>query len=195
MSVRSRQSDVKFPPAYCHAHGIFAAVGTVAMSRGATKVTLSNCVTNCPKCGEQARILDGTYTAFEDRLHIILDPSLPKHVRAALLALVQKVTDNNLDLEQARAEAERISPKAGRLFDVANWSGEAKAALYGTCLIAAATFTPKLSFSPGPPPVAINQTINVVGPKGAIRQQLFSSTVLTPPPRPQPNPHRKRPTR
>jgi hypothetical protein len=131
----------------------------------------------------------------EDRLHIILDPALPENVRAALLALVRKVRDNTLDLEQAKAEAEKISPKAGRLFDVADWSDGAKAALYGSCLMAAVTLA-QLASAPEKPPVVINQTFNLVGPKDVLRPKFKSTTALTQtPPLPEPNPHRKRPDR
>jgi hypothetical protein len=179
MSVRPRQPDVKFPPAYCPTHGIFPAVGSIGMGQGTT-ASISHCTVTCPKCGGEARILDGTYTAFADRLQLILDPALPEEARRALLALVEKVKDRTLDLEQAKSEAEKISPKAARLFDIAEWSDGAKAALFGSVLMAGATLAPTLAPMPEKPSVVINQNFNLVGPKEQLRPKFKSSSSLTP---------------
>jgi hypothetical protein len=195
MNAKSVRSDFIYPPAYCPTCGIFEAIGTIAIRPG-VKVNLQGSgVTNCPHCGGDARFVNGTYEAYSDRLHLILDANIPVEARRALVALVEKVRDDAIDLKQARTEAEKISPKAARLFDIADWPAEAKAALYAGILVAAATLAaPRLSPAPERPPVIINQTFSPPGPRKELRQRFTSTTALTPIPRlPTPNPHRKRP--
>lgn len=126
------------PPAYCPDHGLFPAKGFALGISGSHN--FSGCSDRCPACGKQSEVLSGTYEALPGRLDFVLDNSVSAEALEALLRLAQRVKRNEIPLSAARAEAERIAPRAGKLFE--NWSEQSKtaiaAALIGAIAIVAA---------------------------------------------------------
>ena len=150
-------------------------------------------LTNCPTCGEDAKFVDGNYEAYEDRIKILLDPNLFLEIKQAISNLIRRVQANETSLEEAKDEAEKLSPSAGRLFDVSNWSTEAQVALFGACLMAAATLVaPRLSTPASNTEIHIHNTIKV-SQKLNIKDELQNTTAIPPvPPIPSRNPKRKK---
>lgn len=174
------------PMAFCAKHGFFPAT---AISLENSSIILQNMGTVCPTCGGSAEILPGRYDAAGDRLNFLMDGSISPQTLAALRRLAERLQRNEITPEQAKTEAEKIAPKAGRLFDVADWSDGAKATLYASiigaiALVAAA----KLSVSGGsnPPPIAIEQTVESAMDRQ--KERLRNSTSLPYIPIPTPRP-------
>jgi hypothetical protein len=124
--------NFRHPAAFCKTHGLFPATA-FAMEPGAG-VTILGCSTNCPICNATSEVLPGTYSAFQDRVDVLLHPSVSKELLAALTAVIEAARDNRISEQEARKQADKIVPGSGRLFDIANWSGQAKATLYGSII-------------------------------------------------------------
>ncbi|MDR6302558.1 hypothetical protein GGQ85_000234 [Nitrobacter vulgaris] len=163
---------IHHPIAICKFHGLFP-VRTFALSPGST-VTVLRCGTDCPQCGGPCEILPGTYRAGLDRINLLIDPSISLLALGAIRKLAERVKAGEITVEKAKHEAEKIHPKAARLFDIANWSDTAKATLLGAIITAAASFAvAKIASSP---------TINI--------NPTVVERVLTKPNQPAPRPKR-----
>jgi hypothetical protein len=83
--------------------------------------------TTCPN-GHIASILDGAYETFGDEIrgYLRLNGQI---IWGSLAELVDRVNRGQITLEQARAEAERIKPGLGALFNPANWSDDTRRAI------------------------------------------------------------------
>lgn len=124
------------PIGFCPQHGLFP-VTIFGIGDGAS-VTLVDVGTDCPRCGAMVQIVPGTYEVVGDRLSLLLDSSIAPDALKAIGALVERVQRQEIDLDDARRAAEKIAPAAGRLFDIANWSDQAKATLYASIIGAVA---------------------------------------------------------
>src|SRR6185312_8458720 len=120
-------SQIQHPAAFCPTHGIFPATA-FAFAPGVS-LTILGMSTTCPTCGRISEILPGAYSAFKDRIDLLLDPSVSAEVLAALRTIVEAARDDKISAAEARGQAEKILPGAGKLFDI-NWSDQAKATLY-----------------------------------------------------------------
>lgn len=87
-------------------------------------------ITVCPKCGKDCEVIPGSYDADKTRLNLLIDESVSSAALTAIKSLAEKVQANEITPQQARVEAEKIDKNAGKLFDVADWSDQAKATLY-----------------------------------------------------------------
>ena len=121
-----------YPSAYCPSHGLFEAIGTIAMTN--SEVTIIGSSTDCPRCGSRSEILPGKYTSKGDSLSVLFDTSISSEALAAIQAIVFKLQQNEISVADAKVQVEKIAPKAGRLFDVASWDGGAKATLYASII-------------------------------------------------------------
>src|SRR5262245_53187045 len=130
---------VQHPIAFCNIHGVFPATA-LTLGNGAG-ITVVNCRINCPVCGASSEIIPGHYQARADQLNLLIDPSVSPSAVAALRSLAMAASTGKITAEQARAEAEKIHPKAGKLFDVQNWSDQAKATLYAAIIAAGGAIT------------------------------------------------------
>jgi hypothetical protein len=126
---------IHHPIALCPVHGLFPA--TAIALENAT-VGFVSCVTTCPQCGMTSEIIPGTYQARLDRLNLLLDPSISLLALGAIRKLAERAKAGEIDAQEAKREAEKIHPKAGSLFDIANWSDQAKATLYASLIAAVA---------------------------------------------------------
>jgi hypothetical protein len=184
------------PPAYCKSCGLLFPVTLIEVGVGG-RVALAGNMINCPKCGAGAEILDGTYEHLGDKLAVFLAPTVSSEARQALLALVQKLQANEISLNIAKREAERLAPGLGKIFDIAHWSREAKATLFGSILLAGATLAAPL-LTPAPKvDVHIEMVVPKAGPPSiqrpaahhSLRERLLygsSHQTFPPPPRPKP---------
>jgi hypothetical protein len=150
------------PPVFatCPVHGIFAATGIIGLGPGARVHLGPNVAMNCPKCGLSSQIMPGQYEGLEERVRILFDGSFGPMILAQLATIAEKAKAGQISAEAAKRQAQKLHPKAGKLFDVANWSDQAKATLYAAIIGAAALIgAAKLSSGPtvivNPPAVTV----------------------------------------
>jgi hypothetical protein len=189
MVERDKQQRVPLP-GFCQTCGIVPTWG-FSVAHG----TVSGCVTNCPKCGGEARVIDGTYEAYADRLHLITSPDLPIEIRQALLALVREVHEGKLTPEQAQRKADEISPKFRGFFDFLGWrSNQARAILIGSLVTAGAMIAgPHLGWeSNATTQISVdnvqNSTVIINSPDAALSDRLLNSSSLCTAPLPPSKP-------
>jgi|SRR5215213_927371 len=99
-------------PAYCpKCKSIFPARNFIDIGPGSWG-KLENILVPCTVCGyADAKISDGIYSATNDAIHILLDPSTSQDMLAALKALAERAQAGKISNEEAEKEAEKISPK------------------------------------------------------------------------------------
>ncbi len=145
-------------------------------------------VTNCPECSHKSEIIPGTYEATADRLNILIDRSISPEALGEFRRITERLQQGKISAPQAKVEAEKISPEAGQLFDIANWTDQAKATLYAAIIGAVAiVVAARMTSSP-------NQTVNVQPvierviqeEKSSLKNDLKSSSAITPPKKPIP---------
>lgn len=176
---------VQYPIAFCPVHGVFPAKGSIAMAHGAS-VTIAGVVINCPRCGRESEFIPGRYEATADHLNVLIDPSISVEALKALQALAAAVQTGKMTPAQAKKSAAQIHQRAARLFDVANWSNEAKATLYAGVIVAAATL---LAARMAQPQTIVN--VQPVVERAVQRSELMTTTAHTQPPLPHLRPSRK----
>ncbi|WP_156150837.1 hypothetical protein [Hyphomicrobium sp. 99] len=138
--------QTQHPAALCKTHGIFPA--TAFSFAPGVNITLLGLSTTCPICGSISEILPGAYSAFKDRIDVLLDPSVSAEALVALRFILEAARDNKISQPEAKRQAEKIVPGSGRLFDIGNWGDQAKATLYASVIGAIALVTAaKLSAS------------------------------------------------
>jgi hypothetical protein len=157
-----KAKKVFHPIAFCLVHGVFPAK-LITMESGATGEFI-NCVHSCPVCGGDSEIIPGRYEAKADRLNLLIDSSISPSALTAIRNLALAVSVGRISAAEAKQEAEKIHPKAGKLFDVANWSDQAKATLYAaiigaTAVIGAARITATSNQTTKAPDIIFEQII------------------------------------
>jgi hypothetical protein len=179
---RRARKRILHPIAFCTQHGIFPATG-IALGEGAV-LGVQNCLHSCPICGAASEIIPGRYEAQASRLNLLVDSSISLEALSAIRELAEAAARGRISPEEAKRAAEKIHPKAGKLFDVANWPGQAKATLYAAIICAAgAVVAAKVASSPNQT-VTINPIV-VERVVGKTKNDLLSSTNV-PLPRPRP---------
>jgi hypothetical protein len=180
--------QVFHPAAFCAVHGIFPATLIPIESGGSAE--FNNCVHSCPVCGCDSEIIPGRYEAGSDRLNVLIDPSISPSALAAIRNLAEAVRTGQLSSEDAFREAAKIHPRAATLFDVANWSDQAKATLYAAILGAVAVITAARIASAPSQTVIVNPTVVervVERAKGDLLASSFlQASGKVPLPRPRP---------
>ena len=148
-----------------------------------SKTSFIGSVTNCPRCSHESEIIPGVYDATADGLNVLIDPSISLEALGKIRQLVERLQQGKISSLEAKAEAEKISPKAGKLFDIANWSDQAKATLFAAIIGAGAiVLAARMASSP-------NQTINIQPvierviqeEKPSLKNDLKSSSAISPP--------------
>lgn len=182
-------NKARHPPAFCPTDGVFPAQAIV-IAEGATDTRLLNIRTNCPVCGGGAEIIPGIYDATHEGLNLLLDSSISPAALTAIKNLAERAQKGKISPEDANKEAKTISPAAAKLFDITNWSDQAKSTLYAaiigaTALVAAAKMTAPTTQIVNIQPV-IERTIDVKQP--SFMNQLRSSSSLRSPPVPKRKP-------
>ena len=142
-----------------------------------------------------SEIIPGVYIAAQRNLNILVDDSISPEARDAIRQLAERLQQGKISVPQAKAEAEQISPNAGQLFDIANWSDQAKATLYASIIAATAVIAAaRIASSP-------SQTVNVQpvieriieGEGSNLKGDLESSSSIVAPKIPIPRRKPKRP--
>jgi hypothetical protein len=120
------------PLALCAEHGLFEAdFGFRGGGGGGGSVGFVGFSVICPHCGRLSAIVPGVYKGDDEKLELLLDPSVSSEMLEAFRRLATDVQTGRITPEAAEREAEKIHPKAAKLFNVASWSDQAKATLYG----------------------------------------------------------------
>ncbi|PBC01232.1 hypothetical protein CK220_27305 [Mesorhizobium sp. WSM3860] len=133
-----------------------------------------------------SEILPGRYELVGDRLNVLLDGSISQAALTALREIVERLQRNEITPVQAKAQAESIVPKAGRLFDIANWSDTAQATLYASIIGAIAIVAAaKLSSSGSAPPPQIVIENVIDRQKDVLRDSTSLPYIPVPTPRPK----------
>jgi hypothetical protein len=158
---------------------------------GVRHVAILGIAQPCPKCGHPSQIIPGTYDATQDGLNVLIDPSISPDALAAIKHLALRLKNAEITPEQAKKEAEKISPKLGKLFDISGWSDQAKATLYAAVIAAAtAVSVAKMTSTPKETTI-INQIF--IEQSVSRKNKLSSSTTIPnksipfPKPRPKGN--------
>lgn len=177
---------VHHPLAFCRTCGPFpVALIELCDSSG---VVIGGGAESCPSCGHAAEVIPGRYDSFGAELRLLVDPGISPEALAALRRIAEQAQAGQITADEAKAEAERVAPGTGRLFDVHNWPGQAKATLYAS-IIGAASLVGAAYITSGP-----TQTVNLHPViERVIEGHLRSSTSLSPTgpvPRPRPKPRR-----
>lgn len=120
------------PIALCPLHGLFPATAIDLGTPGS--YTFDHCETNCPVCGSASEIIPGTYQPELDRINLLIDPSISLVALGAIRKLAERAKAGEISDREAKREAEKIHAKAAKLFDIYNWSDQAKATLYASII-------------------------------------------------------------
>jgi hypothetical protein len=144
------------PLALCAEHGIFE-TDAFRFANG-VKMSLSGFSTPCPQCNRPSKIVPGFYHGDNEKLSLLLDPSVSRGMLEAFSRLAKDVQAGRITPKAAEREAEKIHPRAAKLFNVASWSDQARATLYAS-IIGAVALVVAARMSPPP---TINLTVQPV---------------------------------
>jgi len=125
------------PLAYCPTCKI---AFPVAKRREGGTFVVQNSSTNCPN-GHFARVLNAHYQAFESEIQATLENG-GAAARKTVRALWGRLSRRETTAEQAHAEAERIEPGLGSIFDAANFSDPTRKAILDALVSASAGSEP-----------------------------------------------------
>jgi hypothetical protein len=163
------------PLAFCPKHGLFVFTGMAAT--GNAKLSFSHCGTNCPTCGGSSEILPGLYEPDGANIRLLLDPNVSAEALDALQKLLRAVLAGEMTPEDAIKEAEKVHRGWGKLFNISEWSDQAKATLFASILTATAAFAGARMSSP--PPVTVNvDPPTIVQSVPPTKRDLLGSTSL-----------------
>jgi hypothetical protein len=148
--------------ATCPVHGTFAATGIIGLGPGARIRFGSDVTMNCPECGLSSQIIPGQYEGLlEERVRILFDGSFGPMILVQLARIAEKVKAGQISPETAKRQAQKLHPRAAKLFDIANWSDQAKATLYAA-IIGAAAIVGAAKLSSGPTVVVNPPAVTVI---------------------------------
>lgn len=106
----SQEATMPNPPAFCPACG---AIFPSPISIGGGQVTLIGNVTNCPRCGSTANILDGVFTATEGVLQVLAGPQFTRNVVRTLAILVERVAKNEISTQELARQTTEMDAELG----------------------------------------------------------------------------------
>jgi hypothetical protein len=145
------------PLALCAEHGLFEA-DFGFRGGGGGSVGFVGFSVICPHCGRLSPIVPGVYKGDNEKLELLLDPSVSSEMLEAFRRLANDVQAGRITPKAAEREAEKIHPRAAKLFNVASWSDQARATLYGSIIGAVALVVAARMSSPP----TINLTVQPV---------------------------------
>lgn len=144
-------SESLHPPGFCPIHGIFPVV-SVGIQPGRKNIRLHDLGVDCPWCGQSCEVIPGVYDSSQSVLNILLDESISPEALSAIRGIAERLQRGELTLRNAKVEAERLSPKAARIFDFKDWSGRDTAT---ACLSIIAIVTTLLTTKCNPAPTTV----------------------------------------
>jgi hypothetical protein len=142
---------IAHPLAYCPTCRI---AFPLAKRREGGAFVVQNSSTNCPN-GHFARVLNAHYQAFETHVQATLENG-GQAARKPVLGLWRRLHRQEMSPERAQAEAERIKPGLGSIFDAANFSDPTRKAVLEALITAAAGSEPDEEPSSPPQDVVVN---------------------------------------
>ncbi|MEX3008963.1 hypothetical protein [Hoeflea sp. TYP-13] len=171
------------PIAFCKIHGFFP---NGIVIKGAVDADFSANRVRCPQCGGMCEIIPGNYISDGEHLSVLVDPSISIEALEELRKLAERLSRSDIDIGQAKAEAEKISRGSGRLFDIKNWSDEAQAMIAVAVIGAiAAVAAAKFSSKSDAPVVNITNQITIESSENQSKNSTSKSTVPIPKPKPK----------
>lgn len=181
------------PLAYCPVHGLYVVSGLVAT--GDARLIFSHCSTNCPTCGSQSEILPGLYAPDGDNISLLLDPGISPEALEALGRLLRAVQAGELTPEDAQKEADKVHHGFGKLFNISQWSDQAKSTLYASIIGAIAIISAAKIASAPSQTIVIQQPATIEHVITRKRKLLGSTALnnhnLTHDAKPRPAPHHR----
>jgi hypothetical protein len=175
--VESVQYNSDAPLAFCPVHGLFVASGAARAGTNA-RLIIQNVATNCPICNCASEVLPGLYAPDGDSIRLLLDPSASTEALDALRKIIESVQAGKITPEQAGAEAEKVKPGWGKLFNVAGWSTNSVTLAVAMLGLIGVIANAKLS---APPTVIVNVPPAIVQTVTPARRHLLGSTAMTHP--------------
>jgi hypothetical protein len=181
----------RHPLGFCPSCGPFPAKA-IGLAPNISNATFINCGTNCPTCNGDAEIIPGSCSTMDQRLKLLVHNTISMEALSALCRLAERAQSGEITPEEAQEKAEEIVPGTGKLFDVHNWSDQAKATLYASIIGAIAILVAaKIASAP-------NQNINiqpvverVIEPADQNSSSVMAPTDTPPPPKRKPKQSRK----
>lgn len=146
------------PIALCPVHGIFEATGFASFGEFNRNISYVGCTTSCPKCGRRSEVIPGTYNPAADGMNILLDPSISAEALAAIKIIAQRAVAGTITPAAARAEIEKIEPRAASVFDFKSYSIGDKLAAFAL-LISLVDAAANLRAADPPTTIIHNQTV------------------------------------
>lgn len=104
-------------PGYCPSCGAVFKLPNIVGGSGTMTVTMTGNAVTCPRCGRLARIGDGTYHVRNNKAEFVDGPPITKAVLAQLEEIARRATAQEISPALAVAEATRIDPRFGKLFE------------------------------------------------------------------------------
>src|SRR5687768_4280941 len=99
------------PPCICRNCGLVFATGMISLDPGVSGVTIENCSVSCPRCGGDAEIGDGTYSAVGDVLKLDSGPPSTRKMIEELGLIAERARHEKLTAEEVLAEIADVSPE------------------------------------------------------------------------------------
>lgn len=138
----SKTDKAMHPIAFCPEHGFFPVTAFGLIGCG-VKIHMRDLVTDCPACKRPSEILPGDYEVVGDRLQLLIDASISREALLKLREIAEQLQRAEISPQEAKRRAKAVAPKAAKLFDVTNWSDQARAtvlaAIIGGISVIAAT--------------------------------------------------------
>ena len=178
------------PVGFCPVHGLFSHE-LLPGFKWTGKITFKDIETHCPICDRVCPVLSGDYVRQDDHLNVLLDLSITPEAAAAIHKLANQVQSGDITLEIAKAEVEKVSPVAGKLFDVSSW-GENSQAIILAAIIGASGAVVAAGTAATITGMFNRDRLTLSANSNQIKKRLKQSTTLTSPPVPRPKPKRRR---
>jgi len=83
-------------------------------------------------------VISGVYNSHAKGLNVLLDKSISPEALKLIKDIAEKLQRDEMSLDEAKTEVEKISPEVGKLFDVKNWGEQAQSVVLGSIIGAAA---------------------------------------------------------
>ncbi|MEJ5081060.1 hypothetical protein [Ochrobactrum sp. MYb379] len=148
------------PLGFCRTHGFFPVGGIVI--ENSKNVSFDGGVVQCPTCRKPSELISGSYTSIGDKLKLYLGPSVSMEALKALRDIAVRLQRDEITSQQAKHEAEKISPRFGGIFDAKNWSKEVKAAICAAIISSFGTAVANKLTTPSTPTITVQPVIERV---------------------------------
>lgn len=102
-------------PGFCrHCGHVFDGRGEISIENS-TDITVVGGRTDCPRCGREANLVDGTFSERGAGLELVTGPPLTRAILAQLQEVARQVEAKEITPEEAVTQVETLDPALGRL--------------------------------------------------------------------------------